>query len=65
MARKSKKIEPIRIEGELSCPRCRKPLRFIGDTLNYMNFRCDCPGNEGWWILLKTEELKEAYWNKQ
>lgn len=65
MARKPKKIEPIRIKGELSCPRCLKSLRFIGDTLNYMNFRCDCSGNEGWWILLKTEELKEAYWNKQ
>ncbi|HDZ54844.1 MAG TPA: hypothetical protein ENI19_00565 [Candidatus Nealsonbacteria bacterium] len=64
MPKKSEERKVIRIEGELSCPECRKPLKFIGDTLNYMYFECECP-EEKMWVLLKTEELKEAYWSKQ
>ena len=62
MPEESKKQKLIRIEGELSCSECNKPLTFIGDTLNYINFSCECP--KALWVLLKTDELKEAYWDR-
>lgn len=52
----------IKIEGELACPDCRTPLKFLGDTLNIMHFGCDCPRRM--WPLPKSDELKEAYWGK-
>ena len=63
MPGKLKKRELIRIEGELGCSECNKPLKFIGDTLNYINFECECP-ESSLWVLLKTDELREAYWEK-
>jgi len=51
-----------KIEKEKTCPECKKPLKFIGDTLNIIHFSCECP--QKLWPWPKPDELKDAYWDR-